>query len=117
MTTDWRGASNGGHIIKENYRAFPRFRLIELGRKNPELINARMTTFAEGHCRDDCDRDSIIKEYDIPNRRVPRVEALQYKYLLDVDGNTFSGRFLTLLKSGSLVFKVRRAFANQIKLT
>lgn len=33
-------------------------------------------------------------------------EAWQYKYLLDIDGNAFSGRFYALLKSMSLAFKI-----------
>ncbi|KAJ6557370.1 glycosyl transferase family 90-domain-containing protein [Mycena vulgaris] len=101
----WRGTSNGGHIIGENYRSFPRFRLIELARKHSDLINAKMTRFAEGHCTNECDRDRIIQEYNITGPRASKDELMQYKYLLDVDGNTFSGRFISLLKSGSLVFK------------
>ncbi|KAJ6512165.1 glycosyl transferase family 90-domain-containing protein [Mycena vitilis] len=101
----WRGTSNGGHIVGENYRSFPRFRLLDMARQNKELINAKMTRFAEGHCGKECDRVRIIQEYDIFGPFAPRNDALQYKYLLDVDGNTFSGRFLTLLRSGSLVFK------------
>lgn len=101
----WRGASNGGHIVGQNYRSFPRFRLIELARKHSDLINAQLTHFPDGHCTADCDRLGIIAEYNITGIRVSRNEVLKYKYLLDVDGNTFSGRFLSLLRSGSLVFK------------
>ncbi|KAJ7644039.1 glycosyl transferase family 90-domain-containing protein, partial [Roridomyces roridus] len=102
----WRGASNGGHIIGENYRSFPRFRLIELAREFPDLINAEMTSFPGDHCTNDqCDRERIIKIYNISGPIAPKDDVLQFKYLLDVDGNTFSGRFLNLLKSGSLVFK------------
>ncbi|KAJ7911727.1 hypothetical protein B0H13DRAFT_2480182 [Mycena leptocephala] len=36
---------------------------------------------------------------------VPREKVYQFKYLLDVDGNTFLGRYLGLLRSGGLVFK------------
>ncbi|KAJ6619518.1 glycosyl transferase family 90-domain-containing protein [Mycena sp. CBHHK59/15] len=101
----WRGTSNGGHITGENYHKFPRFRLIDIARNHSGLIDAKMTRFAEGHCTDDCDRHRIIKEYDITGPWAPREDMYHYKYLLDVDGNTFSGRFLSLLKSGSLVFK------------
>ncbi|KAJ7134463.1 glycosyl transferase family 90-domain-containing protein [Mycena epipterygia] len=101
----WRGTSNGGHIVGDNYRSFPRFRLIELARKHSKLIDAKMTRFAQEHCTGECDRTSIIKEYDIAGPWDRRDDVMQYKYLLDVDGNTFSGRFLSLLKSGSLVFK------------
>jgi hypothetical protein len=49
---------------------------------------------------DDCDADAIGNAYNITGESVPREEAYQYKYLLDVDGNTFSGRYLGLLRSG-----------------
>ncbi|KAJ7467882.1 glycosyl transferase family 90-domain-containing protein [Mycena galericulata] len=103
----WRGMSNGGHIIGENYRHFPRFRLIDLARNHSDVLNVKMTQFAETHCTDpaECDRDAIVEEYDIHGPGDAREAAYGYKYLLDVDGNTFSGRFLGLLRSGSLVFK------------
>ncbi|KAJ7175743.1 glycosyl transferase family 90-domain-containing protein [Mycena filopes] len=101
----WRGMSNGGHIIGQNYHKFPRFRLVALARNHTDLIDAKMTRFAETHCTDDCDRNHIIEEYDITGPQSAKEEIYKFKYLLDVDGNTFSGRFLGLLKSGSLVFK------------
>ncbi|KAJ7459740.1 glycosyl transferase family 90-domain-containing protein [Mycena latifolia] len=101
----WRGMSNGGHIIGDNYHKFPRFRLVDIARNHSDLIDAKMTRFAESHCTDDCDRDHIIAEYDITGPQSAKEDIYQYKYLLDVDGNTFSGRYLGLLKSGSLVFK------------
>ncbi|KAJ7366732.1 glycosyl transferase family 90-domain-containing protein [Mycena albidolilacea] len=101
----WRGMSNGGHILGQNYHKFPRFRLVDIARNHSDLIDAKMTRFAESHCTDDCDRDGIIKEYDITGPQSPKEEVYKYKYLLDVDGNTFSGRYLGLLRSGSLVFK------------
>ncbi|KAJ6584868.1 glycosyl transferase family 90-domain-containing protein [Mycena capillaripes] len=101
----WRGMSNGGHILGQNYHKFPRFRLVDIARNHSDLIDAKMTRFAESHCTEDCDRDHIISEYDITGPQSPKEEVYKYKYLLDVDGNTFSGRYLGLLKSGSLVFK------------
>ncbi|KAJ7069892.1 glycosyl transferase family 90-domain-containing protein [Mycena amicta] len=101
----WRGMSNGGHILGQNYHKFPRFRLVDIARNHSDLIDAKMTRFAETHCTDDCDRDKIIAEYDITGPQDPREDIYKYKYLLDVDGNTFSGRYLGLLRSGSLVFK------------
>ncbi|KAF7365338.1 CAP10 domain-containing protein [Mycena venus] len=101
----WRGMSNGGHILGQNYHKFPRFRIVDITRNHSDIIDAKMTRFAETHCTDDCDRDAIIKEYDISGPQSPKEEVYKYKYLLDIDGNTFSGRYLGLLKSGSLVFK------------
>ncbi|KAJ7085334.1 glycosyl transferase family 90-domain-containing protein [Mycena crocata] len=101
----WRGMSNGGHIYGQNYRQFPRFRLVELSRNHSDLVDAKMTAFAETHCAEDCDREAIIQEYGIEGPAAPREDLYKFKYLLDIDGNTFSGRFLGLLRSGSLVFK------------
>jgi hypothetical protein len=53
-----------------------------------------------------CDREGIIREYNISGANAPQENSYKYKYLLDVDGMTFSGRFLGLPRSGSLVFKV-----------
>ncbi|KAF8191966.1 glycosyl transferase family 90-domain-containing protein [Mycena galopus ATCC 62051] len=102
----WRGSSNGGHIIDENYRDFARFRLVKMSQRHPDIIDARMSGFWSSHCTFSCEADPIIKEYDIGDRHsLPREAVHKFKYALDVDGNTFSGRFLGLLKSGSLVFK------------
>ncbi|KAJ7915991.1 glycosyl transferase family 90-domain-containing protein [Mycena leptocephala] len=105
----WRGKSNGGHIRGTNYRAFPRFRLMDLAalpeNRAKGLFDVRITQWHESHCTDDCDADAIRNAYKITGESVPREEAYQYKYLLDVDGNTFSGRYLGLLRSGGLVFK------------
>ncbi|KAJ7250167.1 glycosyl transferase family 90-domain-containing protein [Mycena haematopus] len=102
----WRGSSNGGHIIDQNYRDFPRFRLIKIAQSNSDLIDAKMTTFWDSHCTFSCNSGPIITEYDIGEQHsMPREAVHKFKYALDIDGNTFSGRFLGLLKSGSLVFK------------
>ncbi|KAJ7221127.1 lipopolysaccharide-modifying protein [Mycena haematopus] len=105
----WRGKSNGGHIRGTNYLSFPRFRLIDLAalpeNKAKGLFDVRITQWHEWHCTDNCDPAPIRAAYNITGESVPREEAYGYKYLLDVDGNTFSGRYLGLLRSGGLVFK------------
>ncbi|KAF7313245.1 CAP10 domain-containing protein [Mycena kentingensis (nom. inval.)] len=107
----WRGGSTGGRIIStrtsSNHHLFPRFRLLNLARNHTDLIDARMTTFAHEYCKteDGCMFTPIIREYSIFGPKAPRREVFNYKYALDIDGNTFSGRFLSLLRSGSLVFK------------
>ncbi|KAJ7220860.1 glycosyl transferase family 90-domain-containing protein [Mycena pura] len=105
----WRGKSNGGHIRGDNFRSFPRFRLMDLAAR-PEhraksLFDVRITEWHEWHCTDNCDAEAIKKEYNITEKKEPSEDAYKYKYLLDVDGNSFSGRYLGLLRSGGLVFK------------
>lgn len=66
-----------------------------------------MTDFWGSHCTYECESEPIEKEFDIGEwHKLPREAVHRFKYVLDVDGNTFSGRYLGLLKSGSLVFKV-----------
>ncbi|CAK5262343.1 unnamed protein product [Mycena citricolor] len=103
----WRGSSNGGTILNDNYHKFSRFRLVKIAASRPDIINARMTGWYAEHCKPeyDCDAGPIIAEYLVPGGFSPREEVYQYKFALDVDGNTFSGRYLGLLRSGSLVFK------------
>ncbi|KAJ7074479.1 glycosyl transferase family 90-domain-containing protein [Mycena amicta] len=104
----WRGASTGGRILStpttSNHHLFPRFRLVALAQNNTSLMDVKMTSFVHGHCKveDGCRFTPIIKEYSVFGPKAPRREVLGYKYLLDIDGNTFSGRFLGLLRSGSL---------------
>ncbi|KAJ7757664.1 glycosyl transferase family 90-domain-containing protein [Mycena metata] len=101
----WRGMTSGGHVFGQNYHAFPRFRLIDIGRKHLKLMNVKLSGFHDGLCGENCDAETIKKEYDVAHVSSPREEVYKYRYLFDVDGNSFSGRYLGLLRSGSLVFK------------
>ncbi|KAH6661101.1 hypothetical protein BKA67DRAFT_510920 [Truncatella angustata] len=50
----------------------------------------------------DCDAQ---KEFFTIKGHAGQQDAWNYKYLLDIDGNAFSGRFYAFLKSRSLIFK------------
>lgn len=69
-------------------------------------MDVKITVFQDWLCGKGCDADSIRKEYGITGQGAPREDVYKYKYLADVDGNSFSGRYFGLLRSGSLVFKV-----------
>jgi hypothetical protein len=103
---DWRGTASGGQIFGSNYHNFTRFKLVDFAREHSDLIDVAITTFPNELCGPECNRESIMDEYNIIGHNAPREEEYMYKYLLDVDGTTFSGRYLGLLRSGSLVFKV-----------
>ena len=51
----------------------------------------------------DCDAQKEFFDIAKPDKQH---DAWQYKYLLDIDGNAFSGRFYAFLKSMSLVYKM-----------
>ncbi|KAJ7735947.1 glycosyl transferase family 90-domain-containing protein [Mycena metata] len=103
----WRGTATGGQIVGANYHNFTRFKLVDLSTAHPDLVDARVTRFADLLClaEDGCDRAKIVQEYGIDGAGAPQEDAYEYKYLLDVDGMTYSGRFLEILRSGGLVFK------------
>ncbi|KAJ7238728.1 glycosyl transferase family 90-domain-containing protein [Mycena rebaudengoi] len=104
----WRGTATGGQILNTTaYRNFTRFKLVDIARQHPDLIDAQITKFADALClaEDGCDRGRIMEEYGITGAHTPQENAYKYKYLLDVDGMTFSGRFGGLLRVGGLVFK------------
>lgn len=57
-----------------------------------------------GQCdKGDCDAQ---KEFFTIKEHAEQHDAWKYKYLLDMDGNAFSGRFYAFLKSRSLVYKL-----------
>ncbi|KAJ7239313.1 glycosyl transferase family 90-domain-containing protein, partial [Mycena rebaudengoi] len=104
----WRGTATGGQILNTTaYHNFTRFKLVDIAQQHPDLIDAQITKFANALClaEDGCDRGRIMKEYGITGANAPQENAYKYKYLLDVDGMTFSGRFGGLLRTGGLVFK------------
>ena len=57
-----------------------------------------------GQC-DPGDCDAQREYFDVVNA-VDMYDAYQYKYLLDIDGNAFSGRYYAFMLSHSLVYKL-----------
>nr|GAT50255.1 predicted protein [Mycena chlorophos] len=102
----WRGKTSGGWIYGENYHAFPRFRIVDMSRtrRGAILLDVAISGFHDSLCGDRCNGNGIKKKY-VTGKTAPREEMYKYKYLVDLDGNSFSGRYLGLLRSGSLVFK------------
>lgn len=105
---DWRGVTSGGRIIGQNYKGFQRFRLVDIAVAHPHILDIALTQIAPwiGCADPECDIDAIKAEYNISGKTEPREDSYQYKFVVDVDGNSFSGRFWSLMTSGSLVFKV-----------
>lgn len=69
--------------------------------KNSTLFDVAFTAAIQ--C-DDPDCTDMQNSYPFKPRSALD-ENFKHKYLLDIDGNTFSGRFVPFLHSGSLVFK------------
>ena len=88
---------NQGTIAHENWKAQ------EIPRTNyTSLFSVKFSHV--GQCdHGDCDAQ---KEFFDVVEPVKQHDAWAYKYLLDIDGNAFSGRFYAFLKSKSLVYKM-----------
>ncbi|KAF2107428.1 hypothetical protein BDV96DRAFT_625460 [Lophiotrema nucula] len=125
----WRGSSTGGfsrnggwrrqhrqHVVRRlsaldkaevlvnsGNDNSPAYEVQDVNRKDWQpLIDVKFSHI--GQCDDgDCDAQ---KEFFEVVDKVDREDAWQYKHLLDMDGNAFSGRFYAFLRSKSLTYKM-----------
>jgi hypothetical protein len=81
----------------------PNWQPLEVRRKDyEEFVDVKFSHI--GQCDPtDCDAQ---KEFFNVVEHADQQDAWQFKYLLDLDGNAFSGRFYAFLKSNSLIFKM-----------
>lgn len=81
--TEW----NVKEVQRPDYKDLFNVKFSHIGQCDPEDCNAQTEFF------------DVVKP-------AKQHEAWAYKYLLDMDGNAFSGRFYAFLKSKSLIYKV-----------
>ena len=98
----WRGGSSGFLRTGQDWRELPRIRLCELARIEP-VLDAGLSHVAQ--LSDEAQRE--IKSAGLLRARIPEYLFNQYRYHIDIDGNTNSwpGLFIKLL-SGSPVLKI-----------
>ncbi|TVY75683.1 Beta-1,2-xylosyltransferase [Lachnellula suecica] len=125
----WRGSTTGGfsrdggwrrqhrqHVVQKVNAGGQAKILINRGEGNDEdwqVKEVPRSDFKEifdiyfshvGQCDPgDCDAQ---REFFTVKPTAEQTDAWKYKYLLDMDGNAFSGRFYAFLKSRSLVYKL-----------
>lgn len=125
----WRGSTTGGFSRDGGWRRQHRQRVVRklndldnakifANRGNQEepswqSLDVRRKDYEEifdvkfshiGQCDPgDCDAQ---KEFFNVVERVDQQDAWRFKYLLDMDGNAFSGRFYAFLQSNSVIFKM-----------
>ncbi|KAI9369966.1 hypothetical protein BJX61DRAFT_536020 [Aspergillus egyptiacus] len=122
----WRGSTTGGfskgggwrrhhrQLMVSNINALNRAKVLtrngdgqwkiqEVARQDyNSLFNVQFTSVGQ------CDRNDCAAQLEFFNVTEPaeQQEAWAYKYLVDIDGNAFSGRYHAFLKSNSLVSKI-----------
>jgi len=77
----------------------PNFRL------NPLFLDTGMVGPAVQCVKEDGTCDEMLKVFDGYDKRISFDRASLYKYVLDVDGNSWSGRFRRLMQSNAAVIK------------
>ena len=125
----WRGSTTGGFSRGSGWRRQHRQRVVQLmnGHDKTEILENTGTILQQkwkgkevpkpdhaslfdvhftsvGQCDPgDCDAQ---REFFKIEKEVQAEDAWYYKFLLDMDGNAFSGRFYSFLRSKSLPFKM-----------
>lgn len=84
-----------------NYRRFQRHRLIKVAEGHEDILDVQFTAYPQCEPKD-CEESK--KEYGV-GKWTAWEDHYKYKYVLDIDGNGWSGRFFQQLMSGAVVFK------------
>ena len=97
----WRGATTGGDFSKKNWQNIPRAKLVKISNQNPNLIDAKFSSLCQGA---EINKNGFDESY--VSKRESETKGLDYKLVIDIDGNTLSwSRIRWLFKSRSLVLK------------
>ncbi len=98
----WRGSTTGGDYNLIDWKKMPRTQLVMLSRENPLVVDARFTGFCQGADKN----PEMLENTWLLAKKVSEADSLQYKYLVDIDGNTCGwNRLYWTLLSNSVVFK------------
>ncbi|KAI9166759.1 Beta-1,2-xylosyltransferase 1 [Paramyrothecium foliicola] len=90
-------------MVNRGLEDAPKWEVAEVPRgEHRDLIDINFSHV--GQC-DPGDCEAQIQFFNVKDR-VEQQDAWAYKYLLDIDGNAFSGRFYAFLQSRSLTFKL-----------
>lgn len=101
----WRGSTSGMPTDPAaGWRSLPRIRLCEIAAANPDIIDAGITAITQ---IEDGEASAWLEARNLMRQRVPSWSYQQYRYQIDIDGNTnaWDGLVLRLL-TGSPVLKV-----------
>lgn len=101
----WRGSTTNlrGKVTAKTWHAASRGRLVLTSKMHPELLDAQFTS-RYAQTPDDVVRALVAAGTGFA-QPVPMARQLGYRYMLDVEGNSFSDRLRLLLHGNSTVFK------------
>lgn len=98
----WRGAATGHVHNGQSWRDLPRAQLVQFSLDNPKLLNAGLKSFRQWSDTDQREMLASGLQKDFMNME----DFQKYKAIVDIDGNSWSSRFVSLLCMNSVVLKV-----------
>ena len=101
----WRGSTTyyaEYHKEETKIGDIPRGKLVELTHQHPELIDAKFTSLVQvfESKRDEIATETIMGDY------MEFDDQMNYKAILDIDGNTYSQRLSKILCTNSVLIKI-----------
>ncbi|NGX34828.1 MAG: hypothetical protein K1060chlam1_01185 [Candidatus Anoxychlamydiales bacterium] len=93
----WRGATTGYLELAKNER----LKVVKLASHYPHLIDASFSNISQ---ITEENKNYLLKNFELKEKSSP-IDQIQYKYLLSIDGNAFSGSFFWQLFSNSVILK------------
>lgn len=97
----WRGSTTGGNYSLPSWRDFPRVKLVYLS-KNHDCIDAKFTNYPQGAASN----KELLSDKSILGEFISPEDSLQYRYLIDIDGNACTwSRLYWILRSNCVPFK------------
>lgn len=104
----WRGQTTGALYSYPDCLNLPRVKLVKLSTKHPQILDCAFT----GYVQFLSSKDQKLFEKKFPKApAIPINEQIQYKYLIDVDGNACNdSRTYWMLHSNSVLIKQKSPF-------
>jgi len=103
----WRGSLSGPqYVTQENVHSFPRYKLLEIARSAPAMIDAQLTNYDDIATRDPDGtiRAHLEERFGGLSPYVPEPEFMAHKYLISADGAVAAWRRVpVILASGSVL--------------
>ena len=100
----WRGTTSGSPTDRAvGWRSLPRIRLCEIAAANAELIDAGITGISQ---ITDPEAPADLASRNLMRQPVNPLTYLNYRYQIDIDGNSNAWEIYLRLLSGSAVLKV-----------
>jgi hypothetical protein len=99
----WRGSTTG-HSLEANITNLPRGRLVRHGMERPDLIDAGFTSFVQYFAS--MKEELLSKNLTITAKQMQFDDQMNYRAILDIDGNSWSSRFPKILCTNSVAIKV-----------